>query len=60
MVFQEGALFDSLTVRDNVGYQLLQNRSITDDEVDTRVHEALSFVGLAETFSMYPASLSGA
>jgi len=59
MVFQEGALFDSLTVRDNVGYQLLQNRSITDDEVDTRVHEALSFVGLAETFSMYPASLSG-
>ena len=59
MVFQESALFDSLTVRDNVGYQLLQDRHISDEKVDARVHEALSFVGLAETFSMYPASLSG-
>ena len=42
MVFQEGALFDSLTVRDNVGYQLIQDRRITDEEIDTRVHEALS------------------
>ena len=59
MVFQESALFDSLTVRDNVGYQLLQDRGIADEEVDARVREALSFVGLAETFSMYPSSLSG-
>ena len=59
MVFQEGALFDSLTVRDNVAYQLLQDPAITNEEIDTRVHEALSFVGLAETFSLYPASLSG-
>jgi phospholipid/cholesterol/gamma-HCH transport system ATP-binding protein len=59
MVFQEGALFDSLTVRDNVGYQLLQDRRISDDEIDTLVHEALSFVGLEQTFSMFPASLSG-
>jgi phospholipid/cholesterol/gamma-HCH transport system ATP-binding protein len=58
IVFQEGALFDSLTVRDNVGYQLIQER-IPDDEIDSRVREALSFVGLDETFSLYPASLSG-
>lgn len=59
MVFQEGALFDSLTVRDNIGYQLIQDSRISDEEIDTRVHEALSFVGLEQTFSMYPASLSG-
>jgi phospholipid/cholesterol/gamma-HCH transport system ATP-binding protein len=59
MVFQEGALFDSLTVRDNVAYQLLQDKSIGDDEIDARVREALSFVGLEETFSLYPSSLSG-
>lgn len=58
MVFQEGALFDSLTVRDNVAYQLIQER-VPDDEIDSRVHEALRFVGLSETFSMYPSSLSG-
>jgi phospholipid/cholesterol/gamma-HCH transport system ATP-binding protein len=58
MVFQEGALFDSLTVRDNIAYQLIQERA-PDDEIDSRVHEALSFVGLSETFSLYPASLSG-
>jgi phospholipid/cholesterol/gamma-HCH transport system ATP-binding protein len=58
MVFQEGALFDSLTVRDNVGYQLIQER-ISDEEIDSRVREALSFVGLEQTFDMYPSSLSG-
>jgi phospholipid/cholesterol/gamma-HCH transport system ATP-binding protein len=58
MVFQEGALFDSLTVRDNVAYQLIQER-VNDDEIDTRVREALRFVGLEETFSLYPGSLSG-
>jgi phospholipid/cholesterol/gamma-HCH transport system ATP-binding protein len=58
MVFQEGALFDSLTVRDNVAYQLIQER-VPDEEIDSRVHEALRFVGLEETFSMYPVSLSG-
>jgi phospholipid/cholesterol/gamma-HCH transport system ATP-binding protein len=58
MVFQEGALFDSLSVRDNVAYQLIQEQ-VPDDETDSRVREALSFVGLEETFDMYPASLSG-
>ena len=58
MVFQEGALFDSLTVRDNVAYQLIQQR-VAEEEIDERVREALTFVGLEETFSLYPSSLSG-
>ncbi len=58
MVFQEGALFDSLTVRDNVAYQLIQEL-VPDNEIDTRVREALTFVGLGETFSSFPSSLSG-
>lgn len=58
MVFQEGALFDSLTVRDNVAYQLIQER-VPDEEIDSRVHDALRFVGLEQTFALYPASLSG-
>ena len=44
-VFQEGALFDSLTVRDNIAFQLIQER-VPDDVIDSRVHEALTFVGL--------------
>ena len=58
MVFQEGALFDSLTVRDNVAYQLVQE-GVHDEEIDARVHDALGFVGLEQTFSLYPSSLSG-
>jgi phospholipid/cholesterol/gamma-HCH transport system ATP-binding protein len=58
MVFQEGALFDSLSVRDNVAYQLIQER-VPDDEIDRRVKEALAFVGLEHTFDLFPGSLSG-
>jgi phospholipid/cholesterol/gamma-HCH transport system ATP-binding protein len=58
MVFQEGALFDSLSVRDNVAYQLIQER-VPEDEIDHRVKEALLFVGLEHTFSLFPGSLSG-
>ena len=58
MVFQEGALFDSLTVRDNVAYQLIQEE-VPDEEIDQRVKEALRFVGLEQTFDLYPGSLSG-
>jgi phospholipid/cholesterol/gamma-HCH transport system ATP-binding protein len=58
MVFQEGALFDSLTVRDNVGYQLMErHRPVA--EIDQRVREALRFVELEHTYDMLPASLSG-
>jgi phospholipid/cholesterol/gamma-HCH transport system ATP-binding protein len=58
MVFQEGALFDSLTVRDNVGFQLIQEH-IDDETIDSRVRRVLQFVELDETFNLYPASLSG-
>lgn len=58
MVFQEGALFDSLSVRDNVAYQLIQEH-VADDEIDRRVREALAFVGLEHTFELFPGSLSG-
>jgi phospholipid/cholesterol/gamma-HCH transport system ATP-binding protein len=46
-------------VRDNVAYQLIQDPTIPEEEIDARVREALSFVGLAETFRLFPASLSG-
>lgn len=59
MVFQEGALFDSLDVRDNVAYQLIQDPTIPAEQIDARVREALRFVGLEETFSLFPSSLSG-
>jgi len=58
MVFQEGALFDSLTVRDNVGYTLMERRKPVE-EIDRRVREALRFVELEHTYAMLPASLSG-
>jgi phospholipid/cholesterol/gamma-HCH transport system ATP-binding protein len=58
MVFQEGALFDSLSVRDNVAYQLIQER-VPDEAIDARVREALRFVELEQTFDLYPGSLSG-
>ncbi len=58
MVFQEGALFDSLSVRDNVAYQLIQEQ-VPDEEIDRRVREALRFVGLEQTFDLFPGSLSG-
>ena len=57
-VFQEGALFDSLTVRDNVGYRLLEER-LPDDEITARVTEALRFVELEQTLNKFPSELSG-
>jgi phospholipid/cholesterol/gamma-HCH transport system ATP-binding protein len=58
MVFQESALFDSLAVRDNVGYRLIQEH-IPDDEIDRRVSEALRFVELEHTMTKLPSELSG-
>jgi phospholipid/cholesterol/gamma-HCH transport system ATP-binding protein len=58
MVFQESALFDSLSVRENVGYRLYEV-GVGEDEVDQRVVESLGFVGLAEAVDKYPSELSG-
>ena len=58
IVFQESALFDSLTVRDNVAFRLMEEK-ISDDEIDQRVRESLRFVELEHTMDMFPAELSG-
>jgi phospholipid/cholesterol/gamma-HCH transport system ATP-binding protein len=59
MVFQEGALFDSLTVRENVGYRLFEETRIPIPEVDERVGEVLGYVGLAGFGERMPSELSG-
>ena len=59
MVFQEGALFDSLTVRENVGYKLSEELHWPPDEVAARVKEVVGFVGLGEFIDRLPSDLSG-
>jgi phospholipid/cholesterol/gamma-HCH transport system ATP-binding protein len=59
MVFQEGALFDSLTVRENVGYKLFEVTRQPPDEVHRRVEEVLGFVGLRDYIDRMPSELSG-
>jgi phospholipid/cholesterol/gamma-HCH transport system ATP-binding protein len=59
MVFQEGALFDSLTVAENVGYKLYEETDLPLEQVDARVREVLGFVGLAEYAGRMPSELSG-
>jgi phospholipid/cholesterol/gamma-HCH transport system ATP-binding protein len=59
MVFQEGALFDSLTVRENVGYKLFEETKLPIAQVDERVKEVLGFVGLGEFIGRMPSELSG-
>ena len=59
MVFQESALFDSFTVRENVAFRLIEDGDVADEEIERRVREALSFVELERTVDMFPAELSG-
>jgi phospholipid/cholesterol/gamma-HCH transport system ATP-binding protein len=59
IVFQEGALFDSLTVADNTGYKLREELHWPEDEVRRRVEETLGFVGLVDFMDRMPAALSG-
>ena len=59
MVFQEGALFDSLTVRENVGYKLYEEMNWPMDRADARVKEVLGFIGLADFIDRKPSELSG-
>lgn len=59
IVFQGGALFDSMTVGENVGYRLLQERTLPEAEIERIVLEKLSFVGLENTIDLYPPQLSG-
>ena len=59
MLFQESALFDSLTVADNVGYKLYEETDMPADAVRRRVEDVLGFIGLAGHIDRMPAELSG-
>jgi phospholipid/cholesterol/gamma-HCH transport system ATP-binding protein len=59
MVFQESALFDSQTVRENVAYRLMEEHGIYDEHIDRKVREALRFVELEHTLDLDPSELSG-
>jgi phospholipid/cholesterol/gamma-HCH transport system ATP-binding protein len=57
-VFQEGALFDSMSVADNVAYRLREER-VAEEEIESRVLEVLRFVELEHTLDLIPSELSG-
>lgn len=57
-VFQEGALFDSMTVAENVAFRL-REENVPEAEIDGQVREALRFVEMEDTLGKYPAELSG-
>jgi phospholipid/cholesterol/gamma-HCH transport system ATP-binding protein len=59
MLFQESALFDSLTVAENVGYKLYEETDMPEADVRARVEEVLGFIGLAEYLDRLPSELSG-
>lgn len=61
VLFQEGGLFDSITIAENVAYPLVNRRSQTvpPDEIETKVEDALGFVELSHTLDKYPNELSG-
>src|SRR6478752_3972400 len=59
MVFQENALFDSLTVEQNVGFRLSEDADLSEEQIDERVAEVLGFVGLTEFAERMPSALSG-
>src|SRR5215471_6461795 len=58
IIFQESALFDSLTVRENVAFRLLEEK-LPEAEVEQRVREVLRFVELEDAIDKLPAELSG-
>jgi phospholipid/cholesterol/gamma-HCH transport system ATP-binding protein len=59
MLFQNSALFDSLTVAENVGYRLAEETRLPDKEVRRRVEEVLGFIGLSDYIDRMPSELSG-
>lgn len=59
MVFQEGALFDSLTVKENVGYVMYERSGLPEEVIDAKVMELLTLVELEEMIDKMPAELSG-
>jgi phospholipid/cholesterol/gamma-HCH transport system ATP-binding protein len=58
-LFQEGALFDSMTVGENVAFPLIEHAKLPEKEIERKVDELLSAVGLLEAKNKYPSELSG-
>ncbi len=59
MLFQAGALFDSMTVFDNVAFPLVEKTSLSEEEIAARVKDTLKAVGLEGMESKYPSEISG-
>lgn len=59
ILFQEGALFDSLSVFDNVSYRLQEEKILNETELEDRVREVLRFVELEDAMNVFPSKLSG-
>lgn len=59
MVFQQAALFDSMSVFDNVAFPLVEHTRLSKDEIEQRVFEKLALVGLEDAAHKFPAELSG-
>ncbi|MGO9452649.1 MAG: ABC transporter ATP-binding protein [Candidatus Binataceae bacterium] len=59
MLFQAGALFDSMSVYDNVAFPLVEKTRFSPQEIDARVHEALAAVGLEGIGQKFPSEMSG-
>ena len=59
MLFQQGALFDSLTVGENIAYPLIEHGTVPPDGIPEKVRAALAMVGLERTEHLLPAELSG-
>lgn len=58
-VFQQGALYDSMTVRENLEFPLVRHFKLTQDEIDKKVKEVLNDVGLSDAIDKWPSELSG-
>ena len=58
-VFQNGALFDSMAVKDNLAYPLIEHTSLTDDEIAKKISAILDLIGMKGSEELLPASLSG-
>lgn len=58
-VFQNGALFDSMTVEENLAYPLIEHTKLSDEEITRKIHDMLDMVGMKGSENLLPASLSG-
>ncbi len=58
-VFQNGALFDSMSVEENLAYLLVEHTKLTDEEIQTKIKDMLQLVGMSGSEKLLPASLSG-